>query len=152
MLASHAKPKNNHNPPSIGVKSLHLTSTFTISGETFKIYDLREENCTTSWNPRKNVASFAHGHRWCCVSMLAENKWLNIQRKFNVRKLNTKCSSAQQMLNDELNPFYVWYGNGLVRNILCTWSFYSTIIIKMFKGETKLSLKAPQQQCGVVFQ
>lgn len=48
------------------------------------------------------------------VSMLAENKWLNIQQKFSVRKLNTKYSSAQQMLNDELNAFYgliwEWFG------------------------------------------
>lgn len=42
--------------------------------------------------------------------MLAANKWLNVQQKFRVRKLNTKYISAQQMLNDEFNALYglIW--------------------------------------------
>lgn len=53
------------------------------------------------------MASFAHGHR-CCVSMLAANKWVNMQQTFSVRKLNTKYISAQQMPNDDLHA--VFYG------------------------------------------
>lgn len=56
------------------------------------------------------MSRFAHGHRWCFASMLAANKWLNVQQKFRVRKLNTKYISAQHMLNDELNALYslIW--------------------------------------------
>ncbi len=129
------KPKNTNNPPSICVKSLGLTSTFTISGQTLKnlwlkggkLYKLKhEEEC----------GEFCAWTQVVYVSTLAVNKWDNMQQKLSVRKLNTKYISAQQMPNDDLHAvFTVWCGNGLGRNI---------------QRELNLPLKLPQKRCNVV--